>query len=135
MDRHLFSRWETPASDAQSLRLLSLMHADGDLVLIFESISGERTERLCFKFRAFFGYRNLLEEYRTKLWREHEQLKSLGWTRQSEGSVWLEELREHEPLFRLHGGDAAIHYMVCTQDDVVEVLAGIPPEITSEGRR
>jgi hypothetical protein len=39
-------------------------------------------------------------------------------------------LRDNEPLFVLHGGEHAVHYMVCTEDDVIEVLAKDAPEIT-----
>jgi hypothetical protein len=120
-------RWETAVSDMTSLTLISLHH-EGCLKVILEGTQAGGFEQHCFTFKRFFAYRSLREEYRTALWNNDVGL-GIGWTRLVLDSPWVQELRTSEPLFGLHGGADAVHYLFCSEDDVVDVLAHEPPTI------
>ena len=73
-------RWDTPVSDLTSLALVSLVD-DGELAIVVEGSQDSKRERFRFLFNNFFGYKNLLEEYRTALWQSVQGMPHLGWTR------------------------------------------------------
>ena len=125
-------RWETPVSDAGSLRLVSLLD-DGALHLVLEDAHHEARLRWRFTFRNVPAYLNLLEEYRLELWaHEARQGKRLGWTVQVPDSPWLARLYQSESLLELHH-PGLVHYQVGTEDDVIDILAPTPPLIEELG--
>jgi hypothetical protein len=40
---------------------------------------------------------------------------------------------QREPLFEQHGGETAVHYVIVTEDDVVEVVSKDVPRVRSLG--
>jgi hypothetical protein len=133
MVRHSINivRWDTPVSDLDSVVLVSLVD-DGELAIVVDGAQGSKRERFRFLFKNVFGYRNLLEEYRTALWQTVQGTPHVGWTGRIVNSPWLDELRRKEPLFLIHGGEHAVHYLLCTEDDVIDVLTEVAPEIGRE---
>jgi hypothetical protein len=103
---------------------------DGELSIIVQELREPEHRRLRFSFTRYPAYRNILEEYRLELWEKisgrHEEL---GHTILVPNSPWAKELRESEPLLDVHDGRLT-HFMICTEDDVLEVLAPDPPEMT-----
>lgn len=125
-------KWHTLVSNLKSLVLVSLLD-DGHLTIVVEDALGTDRERFRFVFKNFFGYQCLSEEYRTALFWKLDGLPPMGWTYQVLDSQWQKELLATEPMFEIHGGNRAMHCVLCTEDKVIEVLAKQPPEITSVG--
>ncbi|MEM8882690.1 MAG: hypothetical protein AAGD14_01315 [Planctomycetota bacterium] len=124
----LAERWSTPFSDADTLVMISLVD-DGSLQLVLEN---DHT-RWSVRFEHVVAYRNLLEEYRLELWQRRDEIGSpRGWSWRLTRSDWLDELREREPLVDTHAPEA-VHYLIATQDDVVEVFTAEPPIIDEVG--
>ena len=71
------------------------------------------------------AYRNILEEYRTS---DPPPIEGTGWTRIDPSSDWLTDLRRREPLLDVHSPGCR-HYIIVTEDDVVDVLAPKAPKI------
>ena len=116
-------RWETPVSDVQGLMMVSLVD-DGTLTITLED---ERNRRFQFRFSNYPVYRNILEEYRTKLWDLVKGMQGpLGQTWLVLDSPWIASLQEAEPLLEIHSPNLK-HYVVCTGDDVIEVLSNEKP--------
>ncbi|MEE8107287.1 MAG: hypothetical protein V3T86_17260 [Planctomycetota bacterium] len=85
------------------------------------------------RFENVVAYRNMLEEYRVGLWARREEIGGpRGWTWRVTRSDWLCELREQEPLVDINA-PGAIHYLIATEDDVVEVFTAEPPVIDELG--
>jgi hypothetical protein len=127
-------RWDTLLSDITSLMLVGLQQEGTRLRIVLEGeVTGERAE-FTVVFVAFFAYRSLREEYRTTLWSSVPVGARLGWTRWVAESQWVAEMMSSEPLFVAHGGGDARHYLICTEDDVVEVLAIEAPVIEQVSR-
>ena len=121
-------RWQTPVSDAKSLVMVLLVD-DGELSVILQDAGAPRRRRYRFIFSNPIAYRNILEEYRTELWKKLEgQHKELGWTLQVLDSPWIQTLRKEEPLIDIKVSELS-HYMICTEDDVVEILSAPVPVI------
>lgn len=120
-------RWETPVSDAGSLAMVSLID-DGKLSITVQDLRDPEARRLCFVFSKYPAYRNILEEYRTQLWAMLSNTRNLGWTKIVANSTWVAELREAEPLLDVNY-PRLTHYMISTEDDVIEVLTPEPPEL------
>ena len=121
-------RWETPASELKHVRFQSLTHTRALVI----AIAGEHDGRLAivtFTFHKALAYRTLVEEYRTALWRTISD-PQLGWTRRIVDSPWVRELVSSEPVFLINSGDKATHYLVCTQDEVIDILSVDLPDIT-----
>ena len=121
-------RWETPVSSAKSLAMVSLID-EGCLAIILQDLRDPSRRRFCFTFSNYPVYRNILEEYRTELWeRLNDKENTLGWTLTVRDSPWIAAFRQTEPLLEVENPHL-IHYMICTEDDVVEVLSSAPPDI------
>ena len=121
-------RWETPVSDAKSLFMVSLID-EGGLAITLQEARDPLPRRFCFTFSNYPAYRNILEEYRTELWqRLNNAQNKLGWTLIVRDSPWIAVFRKTEPLLEVFNPNP-IHYMICTEDDVIEVLSSKPPEI------
>ena len=117
-------RWETPVSDAASLALVSLVDQDG-LHITVQDLRDTDRRRFRFSFERVPAYRNILEEYRTS---EPQPAKSAAWTRIDPKSAWLADLRRREPLLEVHSPGCR-HYIIVTEDDVIDVLAPAAPQI------
>lgn len=118
-------RWETPVVDENRLLMVSLADVDRELVLLLESGRGTGRPRWRVRFRKYPAYRNIDEAYRTELWNWLDKSgQRLGFTFTVEespplaswGTVYLHELM---PGIR--------HYVIATEDDVVEVLSTEEP--------
>ena len=118
---HEAIRWDTPVSDAQSLTMVSLIDQDG----LHITVEDPAWRRHRFTFRQVAAYRNILEEYRTS---EPGASEGAGWTMLFPHSPWLSELRKREPLLD-HFQPGCKHYVIATEDDVVDILSPDPPEI------
>jgi hypothetical protein len=123
-----FKRWETPVSDAKSLAMVSLLD-NGELSITVQNARDPERRRFRFTFKNYPAYRNILEEYRTGRSEEFiDTSGKIGWTRIILESPWLASFKKSEPLLEeLNPG--LVHYEICTEDDVVEVLANEPPEV------
>ncbi|MBI4356110.1 MAG: hypothetical protein HY597_06670 [Candidatus Omnitrophica bacterium] len=121
-----FERWETPVSAAGSLALVSLID-DGNLRIVLQDHHNPKRRRFQLTFSKFPAYRNILEEYRTELWTKLST-QQLGQTLTIPHSLWITSLRKAEPLLDVHY-PRLTHYMICTEDDVIEVLSPGPPEV------
>ncbi|MEX1255946.1 MAG: hypothetical protein WEE64_16570 [Dehalococcoidia bacterium] len=103
---------------------------DGELSVTVQGIRDPEARRLRFTFSRFPAYRNIMEEYRLELWERLSGTQDqLGRTLIVADSPWVAALREKEPLLGVHR-PTLVHYVICTEDDVVEVLAPDPPEMT-----
>lgn len=119
------ARWETPVVDIDRLLLASLVDTGGELTLVFEDCGRPARPRWRVRFRDYPAYRNIDEAYRVALWsRLDASRQRCGWTftvdepspHASWGSDYL-----HRVLPGLR------HYVVATDDDVVEVLSRQEP--------
>ncbi len=119
-----YVRWDTPVSDARSLAMVSLLDQDG-LHITVQDLRDPDRRRYRFSFRKAPAYRNILEEYRTS---EHVAGKDIGWTRMASCSAWLREFAEKEPFLDVFMPGCK-HYVIGTEDDVIDVLSPEPPEI------
>jgi hypothetical protein len=117
-------RWDTPVSDARSLAMVSLLDDDG-LHITIQDLRDPDRRRFRFSFRRVPAYRNILEEYRTS---GPMSAKGIGWTRLDPSSAWLSDLRRREPLLDVHTPGCQ-HYIIVTEDDVIDVLSPEAPEI------
>jgi hypothetical protein len=122
-------RWETPVSDVKSLAMVSLVD-DGQLSIVLQETRDAIRRRFCLSFKNYPVYRNILEEYRLELWNEiKDQRKGIGWTIIIPESQWLASLLKSEPLLG-ECNPNLVHYVICTEDDVIEVLSNALPQIT-----
>ncbi len=122
----VLERWETLITDAKSLVLVSLVDMHGILSIQLEAQRDTHQRRFQVDFTRYPCYRNLLEEYRLELWEAHGETGSAGWTFQIRCSPWIAELEQHEPLFATVFPNLK-HFLICTEDDVIEVLSDETP--------
>ena len=123
-----FEKWETPVSHAKSLAMVSLID-DGRLAVILQDLRDARHRRHQFIFSNCVAYRNILEEYRMELWKRLDDSRQrCGWTLLVPNSKWVEELRLAEPVLEATH-PALFHYLICTEDDVIEILTPSSPTI------
>ncbi len=131
-DTWKIERWETPFSDATSLVMARLVDCDG-LSIVLEAPHLTDRPRWRIEFGRCAAYRNILEEYRLGLWAHLDQSKQrCGNAFVVTNSPWIAEFREHEPLLEVHDSGVK-HFVVATEDDVVEILSGSPPRIVGLG--
>ena len=124
-----FERWDTPVSDARDLRMTRLVDEDGLRVSVVGECEG-RQESCDFVFRSVVAYRNTHEEHQSELWDLLKGTSPSSLTLELPVSRWLEALRAREPAMQAHAPNA-VHYMIITLHDVIEVLASEAPEITT----
>jgi len=119
------ARWETPVVDRDRVLMVSLIDTGGELVLVFEDTESSERLRWRVRFRKYPAYRNIDERYRVALW------------------CWLDESGQRcgftftvtEPVpFASWDTDylhdmvpATRHFVIATNDDVIEVLSGEEP--------
>jgi hypothetical protein len=127
-DNWVFERWDTPVSDAQSLALVSLTDVQGTLSIVLEDQRHPQRHRFQVDFTRYPGYRNLLEEYRLELWDALAGTTATGWTLLVVVSPWIAEIKQHESLLDVLYPNLK-HYLISTEDDVIEVLSDETPTI------
>lgn len=126
MDTNNFKRWETPVSDASSLAMVSLLDKK-DLEIVLQDLRDSNRKRFKFIFHKVVAYKNILEEYRTKE-TEFPNRKIFGWTIVAERSKWLDNLKKKEDLLDIYNPNCK-HFIILTEDDVLEILCSNFPEI------
>jgi hypothetical protein len=103
---------------------------DGKLTVILQDTRDPARRRFRFTFTICPVYRNILEEFRRELWKEIKgQTEARSWTLTIPESQWIAYFSEAEPLLEEYY-PGLTHYMICTEDDVVEILSSQPPQIT-----
>jgi len=129
-------RWETTFSDATIVCMTSLWDSGrGHLEIQLEvKQAGE-----WFSYRVeTFGcpaYRNINETYRLQLWEQRDKAwpgRDLGWTWKVGESPWLQEFSKEPLLMDLNPG--LVHYVLCTEDDVIEFLTNKEPKVEFLGQ-
>jgi len=121
-------RWETPISDDKNCIMTSL-NDDSKSVLLSITVERMDNTKWQFIFDSPPAYRNIMEEYRTKLWVVLDETKQrCGNTFIVENSEWLNE----EPFLEFMS-EGAKHYVICTGDDVIEVISSKEPKINKVG--
>jgi len=124
-------RWETPMSDVDHLFMESLTDRGGRLQIeVGDYVNNEAVSRYRITFENYPAYRNILEEYRLQLWQTRAanvHSGATGWTLIVNDSPWIREF-DNEPLLTLFNKEL-LHYVVVTEDDVIEVLSNRAPMI------
>ena len=127
---HLRKR-ETPMSDAKHLFTDSLTDKDGLLQIeVGDYMNNKPISRYKITFQNYPAYRNILEEYRLNLWKRRADAvnsDAKGWTLFVDDSPWIREF-DHEPLLAVLNAESQ-HYLISTENDVIEVLSNRPPTI------
>jgi hypothetical protein len=103
---------------------------DPGLNLLVEDLRDPERNRYRITFPRFAAYKNTLEEY---LLGERWTGPVPEWTRVAVASPWLEQMQLREPLFKSNHPNCR-HYIIVTEDDVIEVLASEAPVVIHEGR-
>ncbi|GBE94249.1 hypothetical protein [Nostoc cycadae] len=115
-------RWVTPIADLSSLVMVSLID-DGMLNITIEAPLLSNRPRWRFTFDKYPAYRNILEEYRLGLWKHlDESHQRCGNTFIVKNSPWIASFQSQEPFLELYNPHL-IHYVISTEDDVIEILA------------
>jgi hypothetical protein len=119
------TRWETPVSDLDRVLMVSLTDAKRELTLIIENPRAKGRPRWRVKFHNYPAYRNIDEAYRMDLW------------------LWLDEscqrcgttfVVDETPIFASWEtgylqdvAPNARHFVIATDDDVIEILSTDEP--------
>ena len=121
-------RWQTPVSDAKSLAMVSLLD-NGKLSITVQDLRDPERRRFRFTFKNYPAYRTMLEVYQSNFWDGfNNEGTDSGWTRIIRESRWLAVLEDTDPYLE-ESNPGLFHYMICTEDDVIEVLSNEPPEV------
>ena len=124
-DDWVISRWETPVVDATHLGLVSLVDANRELAMVFEVTGSPERLRWCVRFRRYPGYRNIDEAYRTALWqRLDESGQRCGATFTVQEST---RLASWDTGYLQGMYPHARHFVIATDDDVIEVISDEEP--------
>ena len=119
------TRWETPVVDMDRILMVSLTDAKRELVLVLEDPRSSGRRRWQVRFRDYPAYRNIDESYRVDLWRWLDQSgQRCGCTftvnESSPFGSWATTyLHDVKP--------ATQHFVIATNDDVIEVLSAEGP--------
>ena len=128
-------RWETPLSDIRSLVMVSMSDCHRQLTFTFEAPRESGGPRWELKFNTYPGYRNLLEEFRIQLWEHLDSTdQRCGNTFFVTNSPWIQTLRKTEGVFD-HYYPEMFHYVMATEDDVIEVLSPETPVVSVSMRQ
>jgi hypothetical protein len=124
-------RWDTPMSDAKHLFMESLHDHAGLLEIeLADYLNNTAVARYKVTFRSYPAYRNIEEHYRLELWKRRAELNdpdATGWTFIVPDSLWVQEFA-NEPIFEFFN-EGIVHYMIITEDDVIEVLDNRDPTV------
>ena len=125
-------RWDTPFSDVESLVMVKLVDQAG-LSIVLEAPLLVGRPRWSIECGRAPAYRNIMEEYRIGLWQHlDETSQRCGRSFVVVNSPWVAEFHRSEPLLEFYAG-AVRHFVVSTEDDVVEVLSASPPAVVALG--
>jgi hypothetical protein len=126
-DNLKIKRWETPISDSKELGMVSLH--DNASTNTLEVLLNDGKKEIRVTFNNYPAYRNILEEFRTKLWNHlTETSQRCGWTFEVVESTWVEELQKDESMLEFHFPGLR-HFVISTGDDVIEILSDLEPQI------
>lgn len=122
-------RWQTPFSDIRSITMATLTDNNQVLEIVLEATREEARPRWAVRFKIYPVYRNIMESYRLKLWKHLDETgQRCGHTFTVEDSPWLVHFHDEEPLLAV-SFPALEHFVITTEDDVVEVLSPEAPEV------
>jgi hypothetical protein len=127
-------RWETPVSDAESVGMVSLADGNEGLAITLDARdSRHRWHRWRLVFERHPAYRNIMEEFRLELWRHRDETgQRCGWTFVVPDSPWVAAFKLDEELLEVWYPTIK-HFVISTEDDVVEVLSPEPPRVEDLG--
>lgn len=117
-------KWETPVSNFGSSRLELLIDSEF-LTIILQEGAGVLRSRVKFIFKGDYAYRNINESFRNDLWATIPP--NLGQTLIVEDSDFLKALKADDLGEEVFAN--AKHYVLKTEDDVIEVVSVDHPEI------
>jgi hypothetical protein len=124
-------RWETPMSSAKFLVMESLHDHSGLLEIeLADYVNSVPIARYKVTFRRYPAYRNIQEKYRLELWQRLKELNDpnvTGWTFIVADSPWIQEFA-NEPILEFFN-EGVVHYMITTEDDVIEILSNEGPTV------
>ena len=119
--------WRTPVSDIEGLQMVSLCDDNRSLAIIVQGLIDPVRRRFRISFNQYPAYRNINESYRNELWNVlSKNVGKWGRTFIVTASPWIESFSKETLLFN---HPEITHYVICTEDDVIEVLSPEPPEI------
>lgn len=120
--------WSTDLSHADSIRVKKIVDDTKHLRLYLFAIKGQVFEQYEVVFTSYPCYRNINESYQNDLWKFlHECNIKTGWTFILENSNWKKELNK-DSIFKFEYPEIK-HYVISTEDDVIEVLSDKAPVI------
>jgi len=120
--------WKTIVSEASRLWIKKLLY-DGELTVFCGAIFDQNEKEIKISFGERPIYRDIQEEFLTPLWKIKDSLpQKIGWTFFLEQSKWLEELNKDDFFAALRKGSR--HYVLTTDDDVIEVVTDFEPIFT-----
>jgi hypothetical protein len=121
---HKYTKWE-PVEGIENEIWVEALHDDYEGLRILLKGSSESSGVLSISFPQYYGYRNVDESYRDKLWQTgdfEERDWSLFKTTASEFIEWL-----FEQSGGVYSKEEMVHYVVKTGADVIEVVANLTP--------
>jgi hypothetical protein len=105
--------------------MVSLTDVDHELVVLVEAFHSPGRPRWRVRFRQYLAYRNVDESYRTNLWRWlDESNQRVGFTFTVEESP---RLASWETVYLHEVMPTARHFVIATEDDVIEVVSAQLP--------
>jgi hypothetical protein len=124
-------RWDTPIADINAIGLVSLTDASRKLEIVVEAFRQPIRSRWRFTFTSYPCYRNIMEEYRLSLWKYlDDSNQRCGFTFTVEQSPWIASFEPSEPLLAQNHKKLR-HFVICTEDDILEVISNDEPQIES----
>jgi hypothetical protein len=115
-----FIKWE-PVEGIENEMWVEALHDDYEGLRILLKGSADSSGILSISFPQYYGYRNVDESYRDKLWRKGDfepRDWSLFKTNSSEFIEWL-----FEESGGVYSKEEMLHYVIKTGADVIEVVA------------
>lgn len=117
--------------DAKHLFMDSLHDdSEGLEIKLSDWSNNTATARFRVTFKNYPAYRNIQEEYRLALWKRRDALGDpglTGWAFTVPNSPWAQEFAK-EPILEIFN-PSVIHYLITTENDVVEVLSAEEPAV------
>lgn len=118
-------------SDAKHLLMESLHDHSGLLEIeLADYLNNAAVARYRVTFQRYPAYRNIEERYRLELWKRLAELKNRGATGSTlivPDSPWIHEFAS-EPILEVFN-PGLVHYVIATENDVIEVLGDIEPKV------
>lgn len=119
--------WQTPILEIEDLQMVSLSDDNCSLTIVVQGLLDPERRRFRISFSRYPAYRNINEDYRNELWNIlSKKIGKWGRTFIVSNSPWIQSFSNETLLFIY---PQIIHYVICTEDDVIEVLSPEPPEI------